>query len=142
MIRIRGTTVFDGRLLVDAAVFRRRHLGFVFQKANLIPFLTALENVQLAMTKSLIYRSQRDFSNIVQVFFWRVYFSWRARRASVTLNERIFAIFSQDFRESFTFPDSQRLTVAGLLSSRSASSIWDMPSFFRSVFNIAPCVRM
>ena len=49
MIRIRGTTVFDGRLLVDAAVFRRRHLGFVFQKANLIPFLTALENVQLAM---------------------------------------------------------------------------------------------
>jgi putative ABC transport system ATP-binding protein len=49
-IRIEGRTVFDdGRLLVDAAAFRRRHLGFVFQKANLIPFLTALENVQLAM---------------------------------------------------------------------------------------------
>lgn len=49
-IRIAGRTVFaDGRLLVDAAVFRRRHLGFVFQKANLIPFLTARENVQLAM---------------------------------------------------------------------------------------------
>lgn len=41
--------VFDGRLLVDASMFRRKHLGFVFQKANLIPFLTALENVQLAM---------------------------------------------------------------------------------------------
>ena len=29
--------------------FRRQHLGFVFQKANLIPFLTALENVQIAL---------------------------------------------------------------------------------------------
>lgn len=48
-IRIGGITVFEDRLRVDAAVFRRRHLGFVFQKANLIPFLTARENVQLAM---------------------------------------------------------------------------------------------
>lgn len=29
--------------------FRRRHVGFVFQKANLIPFLTAAENVALAL---------------------------------------------------------------------------------------------
>ena len=29
--------------------FRRRNIGFVFQKANLIPFLTAGENVALAM---------------------------------------------------------------------------------------------
>ncbi|KAF1709915.1 ABC transporter [Pseudoxanthomonas kalamensis DSM 18571] len=29
--------------------FRRRHIGFVFQKANLIPFLSARENVQIAM---------------------------------------------------------------------------------------------
>jgi putative ABC transport system ATP-binding protein len=29
--------------------FRRRHLGFVFQKANLIPFLTASQNVQIAL---------------------------------------------------------------------------------------------
>lgn len=41
--------VFDGHLRVNASTFRRRHLGFVFQKANLIPFLTAQENVQLAM---------------------------------------------------------------------------------------------
>jgi putative ABC transport system ATP-binding protein len=41
--------VFDGLLLVNASLFRRKYLGFVFQKANLIPFLTALENVQLAM---------------------------------------------------------------------------------------------
>jgi putative ABC transport system ATP-binding protein len=48
-IVIEGKVVFDGRLLVDARVFRRKHLGFIFQKANLIPFLTAVENVQLAM---------------------------------------------------------------------------------------------
>lgn len=29
--------------------FRRRNIGFVFQKANLIPFLTARENVELAL---------------------------------------------------------------------------------------------
>ncbi|MBJ3775132.1 ABC transporter ATP-binding protein [Acuticoccus mangrovi] len=45
-----GTTVSypDARLdrLRD---LRRRHIGFVFQKANLIPFLTAAENVALAL---------------------------------------------------------------------------------------------
>jgi putative ABC transport system ATP-binding protein len=29
--------------------FRRTHIGFVFQKANLIPFLTAIENVLVAL---------------------------------------------------------------------------------------------
>lgn len=29
--------------------FRRKNIGFVFQKANLIPFLTAVENVALAL---------------------------------------------------------------------------------------------
>lgn len=48
-IVIDGTIVFDGHLRVDAPAFRRNHIGFVFQKANLIPFLSALENVQLAM---------------------------------------------------------------------------------------------
>lgn len=45
-----GATVFDGdRMRVNPRRFRRQHLGFVFQKANLIPFLTAVENVRLAM---------------------------------------------------------------------------------------------
>lgn len=49
-IAINGTPVLDGpRALVNLRTFRRRHLGFVFQKANLIPFLTALENVQIAL---------------------------------------------------------------------------------------------
>lgn len=49
-IAIGGTPVLDGpHALVDLRAFRRHHLGFVFQKANLIPFLTALENVQIAL---------------------------------------------------------------------------------------------
>ena len=49
-IRIGGQPVLDGpQALVDLRAFRRQHLGFVFQKANLIPFLTALENVQIAL---------------------------------------------------------------------------------------------
>ncbi len=40
--------VRDGRPLADLALLRRRHLGFVFQKANLTSFLTARENVEIA----------------------------------------------------------------------------------------------
>ncbi len=49
-IAIGGVAVMDGpRALVDLRAFRRQHLGFVFQKANLIPFLTARRNVQIAL---------------------------------------------------------------------------------------------
>lgn len=49
-IVIGGVPVMDGpRALVDLRAFRRRHLGFVFQKANLIPFLNAVENVAVAL---------------------------------------------------------------------------------------------
>jgi len=41
--------VSEGRFVVDVRSFRRRRMGFVFQKANLIPFLTAAENVRVAM---------------------------------------------------------------------------------------------
>ena len=49
-IVISGCPVMNGPdPLVDIRAFRRKYLGFVFQKANLIPFLSALENVQVAM---------------------------------------------------------------------------------------------
>ncbi len=51
-----GSIYIDGKLVmeadrpwVDLRAFRRRHIGFVFQKANLIPFLNALQNVQVVM---------------------------------------------------------------------------------------------
>jgi putative ABC transport system ATP-binding protein len=39
----------DGRAEVDARRFRRENIGFIFQGHNLIPFLTAQENVALIM---------------------------------------------------------------------------------------------
>jgi putative ABC transport system ATP-binding protein len=45
-----GTTVYDdGWTGIDVRAFRRRNIGFVFQQHNLIPFLTAQENVALMM---------------------------------------------------------------------------------------------
>lgn len=49
-IHIGGVWVMDAdKAKVDLREFRRRHLGFVFQKANLIPFLNAVENVRVAL---------------------------------------------------------------------------------------------
>lgn len=49
-IEFSGTLVLEAdHPQVDLRSFRRKHLGFVFQKANLIPFLTAVENIQIAM---------------------------------------------------------------------------------------------
>jgi putative ABC transport system ATP-binding protein len=49
-IRINGALVQDGpRALVNTTAFRRNNIGFVFQKANLIPFLSARENIQVAL---------------------------------------------------------------------------------------------
>lgn len=49
-VAVAGRPVMDGpRALVELRAFRRRHLGFVFQKANLIPFLSARQNVQVAL---------------------------------------------------------------------------------------------
>jgi len=49
-IKIRGQLVLNGQQpMVDLKSIRRKYLGFVFQKSNLIPFLSALENVQIAL---------------------------------------------------------------------------------------------
>jgi len=49
-ILIGGVLVLDGpNSLVNVRSFRRQHIGFVFQKSNLIPFLSARENVQIAL---------------------------------------------------------------------------------------------
>lgn len=41
--------ILDGEALEDLAMLRRSRIGFVFQKSNLIPFLTARENVRVAL---------------------------------------------------------------------------------------------
>jgi putative ABC transport system ATP-binding protein len=49
-IFIGGRSVMDGPApLTNPRTFRRKHIGYVSQKANLIGFLTARENVQIAL---------------------------------------------------------------------------------------------
>jgi putative ABC transport system ATP-binding protein len=49
-IAINGQEIYrDGWTGVNERTFRRRNIGFIFQQHNLIPFLTAQENVALAM---------------------------------------------------------------------------------------------
>ncbi|MCX7425083.1 MAG: ABC transporter ATP-binding protein [Planctomycetia bacterium] len=49
-VLISGVLVLDGPIaLVHLRSFRRKHIGYVFQKSNLIPFLSARENVQIAL---------------------------------------------------------------------------------------------
>jgi putative ABC transport system ATP-binding protein len=49
-IAINGQEIYrDGWTGVNERAFRRRNIGFIFQQHNLIPFLTAQENVALAL---------------------------------------------------------------------------------------------
>jgi putative ABC transport system ATP-binding protein len=58
-ILIGGVPVLDGPVaLVNLRSFRRKHIGYVFQKSNLIPFLSARENVQVAMELNGVSRRQ------------------------------------------------------------------------------------
>ena len=47
-VYIEGTSLFDGDDAIRTRI-RREHLGFVFQAFNLIPVLTALENVEVPL---------------------------------------------------------------------------------------------
>jgi len=50
--------IVDGQITHDANLIRRRNLGFVFQRSNLIPFLTAAENVRLVLELDHLSRRQ------------------------------------------------------------------------------------
>ncbi|MCC9601079.1 ABC transporter ATP-binding protein [Stieleria sp. JC731] len=72
-ISIRGQMVLDGENpLVNLRSYRRQHIGYVFQKSNLIPFLSAIENVQIAMqlngeTRRASYRRAIDLMEYLGV---------------------------------------------------------------------------
>ncbi|RMF06430.1 ABC transporter ATP-binding protein [Candidatus Woesearchaeota archaeon] len=63
-IPTRGKILLDGKNIAemsesDLATIRGQKIGFIFQSFNLIPTLTALENVMLPMTFQSIPRSER-----------------------------------------------------------------------------------
>ena len=57
-----GEVIVQGKALGelrDIDAFRNREIGFVFQFQNLIPTLTAIENVEVPMQESRISRGER-----------------------------------------------------------------------------------
>jgi putative ABC transport system ATP-binding protein len=58
-IVIDGQTLYDdGPTGIDVRAFRRGKIGFIFQQHNLIPFLTALENVALMLQLNGVSRRE------------------------------------------------------------------------------------
>ena len=60
-----GNLVIDGERLADMSekklsLYRRKHLGYIFQMYNLIPNLTAVENVELPLIYRGVFRSVRQ----------------------------------------------------------------------------------
>ena len=53
-VTIEGTSIYDLDVK-NRAIFRLRNLGFVFQTFNLIPYLTASENVQIPLALAGIF---------------------------------------------------------------------------------------
>jgi putative ABC transport system ATP-binding protein len=60
-----GTIVADGEDIealdgADLAAWRSRHVGFIFQLYNLIPVLTAYQNVELPLLLAPLSKAERD----------------------------------------------------------------------------------
>src|SRR5262245_66348080 len=94
-----GDVVVDGACLNrlsarDRTLFRRRHLGFVFQFFNLIPTLTVAENVRLPLALNEVSRGDA------------------AVRSARVLGELEIAHCAERFPEELSGGEQQRVAIA------------------------------
>lgn len=57
---VRGTTVLSKMKEKDMALFRRKFMGFIFQSYNLLPTMTALENVSMPLIFDGVGQKERN----------------------------------------------------------------------------------
>lgn len=110
-IAIGGRPVVDGsRALADHRRFRRENIGFVFQKSNLIPFLNAVDNVQIV--GELIGHPA----------------SIARRRAMDLLDALGVGARSRNMPTQLSGGEQQRVTVARALANRPSLILADEPT--------------
>lgn len=108
---IGGQLIQEGpRAQTDLRAFRRQHMGFVFQKSNLIPFLRARENVQVALElNGLSSREAR-------------------RRAMQLLDELGVGDRSEHFPSELSGGQQQRVAVARAIANQPDLILADEPT--------------
>jgi len=110
-VSIGGQSVLDGpRALTSLPAFRRQHVGFVFQKSNLIPFLNARENVQIAL--ELNHSSSRV----------------ARQRALKLLDELGVADQSENLPSMLSGGQQQRVAIARALANQPSILLADEPT--------------
>jgi len=90
--------------------FRKKHIGFVFQKSNLIPFLTARENVQIALE---INNHSKKYSR---------------NRAMELLSELGLADRADNFPPMLSGGQQQRVAICRALANKPAVILADEPT--------------
>jgi putative ABC transport system ATP-binding protein len=110
-IFIDGRLVMDGpRALIDLRSFRRQRIGYVFPKSNLIPFLSAVENVQIAL--------ELDGQS-----------SWVARRRALELLDYLAVSDRADHMPSqLSGGQQQRVAIARALANQPSVVLADEPT--------------
>jgi putative ABC transport system ATP-binding protein len=100
----------DGRAREDLSALRRDKLGFVFQKSNLIPFLTAEENVRIALEIG----GGRDKAN--------------RERARALLADLEIADRADHYPDQLSGGQQQRVAIARALAASPALLLADEPT--------------
>jgi putative ABC transport system ATP-binding protein len=110
-ISIAGELLYDeGPTRVDVRAFRRRKIGFIFQQHNLIPFLSARENVALMLELNGVGRRQA------------------ARRAQELLDYLEIGHRAQALPARMSGGEQQRVAIGRALANEPALILADEPT--------------